>query len=488
MIADNLPVLIVLVPLFGALLAPFVGGGDRSWAVALAASWSVFAGTLVLLGRVLTEGTVSYSLGGWPAPLGITYRIDELNAYFLVIVSGIAAVVSVPGRLTSPAEVGRHRLGFFHSVYLLCLTGLLGIAITGDAFNLYVLLEVASLATYSLVAMGRDRRARLAGFRYLVLGSIGATFVLLGIGYLYALTGTLDMLDIHARLAVLPVGPGMAAAFAFLLVGIGLKCALFPLHSWLPAAYTQAPSAVAALLAGTATKVGLYVLIRFAYSVFGQQRFLFELGGRPILLSFGAAAILYGSFTAIRQRNAARLLAWSSVGQVGYIVLGIALANPTALTGALLHVLSHAVTKGGLFLALGAVRHQAGSLELSRLRGLGERMPLTSAAIAVGGAGLVGMPLTAGFVSKWFLVRGCLEAGLWPLSLVVVAGALLAAVYAWRLVSTLYLEQPQPGAPDREAPWLLVLPTWALVGTAIVLGVFAGGAVGLARLAAEALS
>jgi multicomponent Na+:H+ antiporter subunit D len=486
-IREHLPVLLVVVPLLGALIAPLLGGPRRAWTLAVAVTSSCLVGALLLLSRVLREGTVEYALGGWAAPEGITYRIDALNALFLVVVSAIAAVVTVPGWLTPPGGIGRHRLGFFYSVYLLCLTGLLGMAITGDAFNLYVLLEVSSLATYALVAMGRHRRARLAAFNYLILGSLGATFILLGIGYLYALTGTLDMMDMAQRLRDVPPNRALAAAFAFLVVGLFLKSALFPLHSWLLDAYTQAPASVAALLSGTATKVAHYTLIRFGYSILGAERFLDELPGRPLLLVLASLAILYGSWAAIRQVHAGRLLAYSSVAQGGYIVLGIALGTTAGLTAALVHVLGHAAAKGGLFLALGAVRNRAGHVDLPTLQGLGRRMPFTAAALGFGSAGLVGMPLTAGFVSKWLLVTACLEAGLWPLVLVIVAGALLAALYAWRLVAPLYVAEPTPDAPASEAPWPLVVPTWILIGANLAMGLFAALPVELARRAAEAL-
>lgn len=487
MIRENLPALVVVLPLLGALIAPLLGRPRRSWGLAVVVTGLSFAGCLVLLQQVLAEGVVEYSLGGWPAPKGITYRIDALNAFFLVVVAGIAAVVTVPGLLRAREEVDSHRLGFFHAVYLLCFTGLLGIAITGDVFNLYVLLEVSSLATYGLVAMGRHRRSRLAAFNYLMLGSLGATFILIGIGYLYALTGTLDMLEVAQRLQGLEDSLALRAAFAFLLLGFALKSALFPLHSWLPDAYSESPTAVAALLAGTATKVGLYMLARFAFDVFGPELFFTTLHGRPLLLAGAAGGILYGAVMALRQSSAARLLAYSSISHSGYIVLGFALPSTTAQVGGLIHVLAHAVTKSGMFLALGAVRRRVGSLELGALHGLGRRMPLTSAALLVGACGLVGMPLTAGFVSKWYLVTGSLEAGAWGPVLLLATGALLAALYGWKLVSALYLREPPEGGPSGEAPWSLVVPTWVLIGLSLLFGLAAGLPVSLAERAVGAL-
>lgn len=488
MIAANLPALVVVLPLLAALLCPLVGGPRRSWGLAVIVTGMSFAGSLALLLRVVQHGVVEYSLGGWQAPYGITYRIDSLNALFLVVVSGIAAVVTLPGLLTSQEEVGRHRLGFFHAVYLLCLTGLLGITITGDAFNLYVLLEVSSLATYGLVAMGKDRRSRLAAFKYLILGSLGATFILIGLGYLYALTGTLDMVDLAARLQGLDDNRALGSAFGFLLLGIALKAALFPVHSWLPDAYGEAPSAVAALLAGTATKVGLYMLARFSLDIFGPELFFERLHGRPILFVCGSLAVVYGSVAALRQTHAGRLLAYSSVAHTGYIALAFALPSKIGIAGGLLHVLAHALTKGGMFLALGAVRHRIGGLDLKRMAGLGHRMPGTAAALLCGALGLVGMPLTAGFVSKWSMISGAFESGTWLVVIVLVIGTLLAALYGWKLVSTLYLQESPEGGPAGEAPWPLVVPTWVLIGASLAFGLFSGGTVALALNAVEALT
>lgn len=489
----HLPVLLIVLPLLGALTAALTRRRLVAWGVALCVTWIVFLGSLVLLRRVLRDGVVTYSLGGWGAPLGIDYRVDALNALFLVVVTGVAAVVTIPGWLTAPGEMGPHRIRFFHAVYLLCLTGLLGIVVTGDVFNMYVLLEVASLTTYSLVALGRSPRSRLAAFRYLVLGSVGATFVLVGIGYLLAVTGTLDMIDLSSRLAGQGGRTAVHVAVGFLVTGLAVKGAIFPLHGWLPDAYSEAPSVVAGLLSGTATKVGLYMLMRLLHDVLGTELCFEVLHLQPVFLVAGAAGILHGSVAALRQADVRRLLAYSSVAQVGYIVLGIALASPLALTGALVHVMGHAVTKGGLFLALGSVRYRLHSCAISDLRGLGRRMPWTAAAIVTGCLALVGMPLTVGFLSKWYLVRGALAEGAWAVAVVVVAGALLAAAYCWRLVAAILApcteaELPDaPGGPG-EAPFALVAPSWLLVGASVVLGVAARFCLSLADHAARVLS
>ncbi|MCB9755574.1 MAG: monovalent cation/H+ antiporter subunit D family protein, partial [Myxococcales bacterium] len=275
LLESNLPALIVVLPLLGGLLAPLIGLVTKAitrsheaansvvwfWA-ALITGLVAFAAVQLYTTVNLTAGhEVSYEFGNWPYAWGIEYRVDLLNAFILVVVAGIAAVSTIYARLSVDDEIPADRQHFFYGVWLLAITGLLGITITGDAFNVYVLLEISSLTIYALIAMGKDldRRALTASLRYLILGSVGASFILLGIGYLLMVTGTLNMADMHAQLMALP-SPArnrtVLVAFAFLAVGLSLKMALWPLHQWLPNAYTYAPSAVTALLAATATKVG----------------------------------------------------------------------------------------------------------------------------------------------------------------------------------------------------------------------------------------
>ncbi|MFQ5654638.1 MAG: proton-conducting transporter membrane subunit, partial [Planctomycetota bacterium] len=341
----HLPVLIVVVPLLGGILAIFSGGGRKPWMWASAVSAAVAAISAALLAAVLAapEKVLSYAIGSWPAPWGIEYRVDPLGACVLLVVSVIAAVVTFYSRRSVSDEIPGDRQNFFYSLWLLAVTGLLGITVTGDAFNVYVLLEISSLTIYALVAMGkdRDRRALPAAINYLILGSIGASFILLGIGYLYMVTGTLNMMDMRERLVAMQDSRTVIAGFAFIMVGLYMKMALFPLHVWLPNAYTYAPSAVRALLAATATKVGIYMAFRFTYTIFGIDFSFVRAPNSVIFIACAGLAIIFGSSCAIRQTNLARLLAYSSVAQIGYIVAGLALVNVDGVSGAVLHIMNH---------------------------------------------------------------------------------------------------------------------------------------------------
>ncbi|MED5532697.1 MAG: monovalent cation/H+ antiporter subunit D family protein, partial [Pseudomonadota bacterium] len=380
-----------------------------------------------------------------------------------------------------------HNQGFFYTAWLLCLAGLLGIAITGDAFNLFVFLEISSLSSYVLIAMGSDRRALTAAYQYLIMGTIGATFILIGVGLLYALTGTLNMQDLAERLPEVSGTRTARTGFAFLTVGLGLKIALFPLHLWLPNAYAYAPSAVSAFLAATATKVAVYVLLRFVFSVFGVE---FALGAMPLAIGLailGAIAVVSASTVAIFQQNLKRMLAYSSVAQIGYLALGISLATPAGLTATILHLFNHALMKGALFIALGCIAWRIGSSRLQDFAGLGYRMPWTMGVFVVGGLSLIGIPLTAGFISKWYLVLAALEKGWWPVIVVIIAGSLLAVLYVWKVVERAYLAKPPEDATRAEAPASMLIPAWLLAIANLYFGSQTDLSVGVATRAAAEL-
>ena len=371
---------------------------------------------------------------------------------------------------------------------LLAFAGLLGIAITGDAFNAFVFLEISSLSSYVLVSLGADRRALRAAFQYLVLGTIGATFILIGIGLLYMMTGTLNIVDLGVRLAALGPNRTVMVGFAFLTVGLSLKIALFPLHLWLPNAYAYAPSAVTAFLAATSTKVAIYLLMRFIYAVFTPVYPLESLPLESFFLPLALIAIAAASTVAIFQNDIKRMLAYSSVAQIGYIVLGISLASKTGLTAALVHLFNHALMKGGLFLTLGCIFLRLGSVQIADLHGLGRRMPFTMLAFVIAGLSMIGLPLTVGFVSKWTLILAAFERGWWPLAVFVLLTSLLAATYVWRVVEAAYLHAPPSDADQtKEAPLELLVPTWVLVGACVYFGIDTSLTLGVAGRAAEFL-
>ena len=487
MIISQLPALQVVLPLIAAPLCLLLYRPLATWLLTVITSAAAMLISGLILAQVLDQGVIDYTFGGWAAPFGIAYRIDLVNAYVLLIVSTISTIVSVFARVSVASEIEAHNQGIFYTAWLLCLTGLLGIAITGDAFNLFVFLEISSLSSYVLIAMGNDRRSLTAAFQYLIMGTIGATFILIGIGLLYALTGTLNMLDLAERIPEVANTRTARAGFAFLTVGIGLKIALFPLHLWLPNAYAYAPSAVSAFLAATATKVAVYVLLRFIFSVFGKD---FALDTMPLALGLailGSPAVIFASAIAIFQDNIKRMLAYSSVAQIGYLILGVSLVSPAGLTATILHLFNHALMKGALFLALGCIAWRIGSSRLGDFKGLGYRMPWTMGVFLIGSLSLVGIPMTAGFISKWYLVLAALERGWWPVLVVILAGSLLAVIYVWRVIESAYLGGKNNEAQVGEAPLSMLIPAWILALANLYFGVSTDLSVGVATEAATTL-
>lgn len=482
------PILQVLIPLLAAPFCLFLRIPRLVGIFAIIASGTAFLVSCGLLQQVLHHGTLSYELGGWAAPWGIEYRIDQLNSYLLLLVSGISTVVLLGSQASIERELPENRQTYFYTAYLLCLTGLLGILATGDAFNVFVFLEISALSSYTLIALGSDRRALTASYQYLIMGTIGATFIIIGVGFMYMTTGTLNMYDLSQRLPAVYESRTVLSAFGFFIVGVCLKLALFPLHLWLPNAYAYAPSIATAFLAATSTKVAVYVLIRYIFSVFGIDFVSVSLPLDIIFLILGLAGIFAASISAIYQLNIKRLFAYSSVAQIGYMILGLALGTQLGLTATLLHLFNHALMKAAIFLAIGAAVYRISSAQLNHFAGLGRKMPWTMAAIVTGGLSLIGVPLTVGFVSKWYLVVALLERGWWPVAILVLISSLLAVIYVWRIVEWVYFTSPRIILDDvKEAPLSLLIPIWVLVLANLYFGVDTRLTVGVSKLAAQTL-
>jgi multicomponent Na+:H+ antiporter subunit D len=485
MIDSHLPILQVVIPLISAPLCVLLRHKTLTWVFAMLVSLAALGMAGALLAQVLQDGVISYALGGWVAPWGIEYRVDTLNAFVLLLVSTIATVVLFYAPPSVADEVAGEQHYLFYAAYLLCLTGLLGITITGDVFNVFVFLEILSLSSYALIAMGRDRRALTASYQYLIMGTLGATFIVIGIGLMYMMTGTLNMADLAERLPAMYETRTAMVAFAFLTVGMLIKLAMFPMHMWLPNAYCYAPSVITAFLAATATKVSIYVFLRFTFTVWGAE-FVFEkLNLDAFLIPLALIGIYVASIAAIYQTNVKRLLAYSSVAQIGYMMLGISFVSVTGLTGGIVHLFNHALMKSALFLAVGCVVLRIGSAELADWKGLGRRMPVTMAAFVLAGFSLIGVPLTVGFISKWYLILAALEKGWWPVAMLMLISSLLAVIYVWRVVEIAYFQKPESDEPVKEAPLMMQISVWALTGATFYFGVSTDLTVGVAQRAAQ---
>jgi len=487
-ISAHLPILQIVIPLIAAPVCLILRHAFAAWLLTTVVTAVTFVISVALLMQVLDQGAISYALGSWAPPWGIEYVVDQLSAFILVIVAGIGVLVMPFARQSVEQEVPKERIYLFYVMYLLCLCGLLGIAITGDAFNLFVFLEISSLSSYVLISLGHDKRALTGAFNYLIMGTIGATFYVIGVGMLYMMTGTLNMADLAERLPAILHLRVVEAALAFLLVGISLKLALFPLHFWLPNAYAFAPTTVTIFLAATATKVSVYVMIRILYTVFGGPALFEVLAIDEALIALGMLSMIAAALVAIFQDNVKRMLAYSSLSQIGYMILGIGLGNAAGLAGGIIHIFNHAMAKAALFMAIGCVVARVGVVTISDLAGLGRQMPVTMGAMMIGVLSLIGIPTTVGFVTKWYLIEGAFTAGNWLAVATILLSGLLAVIYSWRIVESAYFQDPPEGRDHvREAPIAMQAPMLILAAACIVFGIGATWTMDIVIVAAEAL-
>ena len=475
--SDHLPILIVICPLVAALLVPLAArlSVRLSRVVTVVASAAALVCAVAALRAVLDRGVWHYHLGGWAPPWGVEYVVDPLGGGMAVLVALVATLVAI--------YAGPHLQYFsllrgaaFDSLFLLLTSGLLGITLTGDLFNLYVFLEISSLAAYALLASGGDR-ASVATFRYVLIGTIAASFYLLGLGYLYALTGTLNMADLAVRLSSVAPGSAVTVGVVLIVVGLAVKMAVFPLHGWMPDAYSYAPPPVTMFVAAVMSKVSAYALIRVLFFVLPAGEVVET--ALAVLSWVAVGGILAGSILALAQTDVRRMLAYSSVGQMGYVVLGLSLGSVTALTGALLHVVAHAVAKGCLFGTIGNLSRKTVSAEISGFAGAAQRAPLTMAAFTVAALSLVGVPPMAGFFSKWYLLRGALEADAPSFAAVILVSSLLSAVYFFRVVEQIYfVSAPVVGEKsfrsEHERSWTALGPLVVLGTAVLIIGIFNG--------------
>lgn len=470
----QLPAIIPVSLLLSAFIVFLVGTLRRNltYPVTLLGITTALTAAGLGLMQVLQNGAQHYYFGGWPPPLGIEYVLDHLSGFMAVLVIFSALLSVIYSRRSFLQEVPE-KIVPLYSLILLLLAGLTGIILTGDLFNLYVFLEIASLAAYAVMAIGNDK-APVAVIRYVIMGTIGACFYLLGVGFIYFATGSLNMGDIAQILPSIYGSRLIVAAAAFIVIGMALKMALFPFHIWLPDVYTYSSSAAVALIAPIMTKVGAYVIIRMLISVFLPD---YLTGVLPVTLIIGwlaAVGIVAMSVMAIAQKDFRRMLAYSSVAQICYVALGIGLANPFGLIGGLLHILNHAFMKGCLFQVAGAIRYRTGLWQIPQFAGIGRNMRWTMGAFTVAAISMVGIPPTCGFFSKWYLILGCIDAGNWVFAVVIMASSLLNAVYFFRVLEKVYMVPPGDDSTvttSSDPPGEMLAPMLVLAIGIIVLGI-----------------
>lgn len=469
-----LPVFIAL-PLVTAFLLPIFGKKGKSAATVLANLV-----TLALLG--LAVGSIGrtevYQVGKWPIPLGINLVLDGLSCLLLLAV----ALVSFAAMLFSARYMEQYTAkSKYLSLFLLMVAGMNGVILSGDIFNLFVFLEIASIASYALVGFGCEHEELEASFKYMVLGSIASAFVLFGVALVYGNTGSLNMAYISKAIQSSGLNNGLTFAIGLFIAGFGLKAALVPFHAWLPDAHPSAPAPISAMLSGVLIKaLGVYALARVLFNVLGIS---VQLGWLLIIL--GLLSMLVGGFMAIGQWDFKRLLAYSSISQLGYVVLGIGLggtliakgANPAwaslAILGGLFHLINHAVNKSLLFLTSGSVQMATGTRQLKQMGGLVEKLPITRATCTVASAAIVGIPPFNGFCSKLILVIAAVQAGFYWLGAIIVFVSLLTLIMYLKVQRYIFLgELPENLQQTKEDRGTMTAAMVFLAVFCLLMGLF----------------
>ena len=478
---SSLPGFLFAIPFFAAVVIPVVGFTNQKFCrpIALGALVSLSIVSVIGLSEVVSHGPLSHEFGGWAPPIGIEWVVDGLSGLLMVAISIVSLITLVhAGPLVEKELPGR--VIPFYSLSLLLVAALGGMVLTGDLFNLFVFLEIGSLASYVLVGVAGGRSLHSA-FRYLILGTIGASLYLLGVGYFYAETGTLNMADLAQRLPEVIDSRAVLTGLLFIVLGLAIKMGLFPLHGWLPDAYTYAPNSCTPLLTSVVTKVPLYAFVRIAFWVFGMTTVSTQIPILVVLGWVGAVAAIVGAYLAIWQENFKRMLAYSSVSSMGLFVLGFSLGTETGFAGGLFYVLADTLMKAALFGVAGAAVYQCDANTVADFVRLRRNMPWVSIALLVSALSMVGIPPTAGFFGKWYLVVGALEAEKYFAVATILITSMLTALYFFRMFQHMWAEEPLPLTEPRvlETPFPIRMSLGILTFGIMALGLGSDFVVGL---------
>jgi len=459
------PALLIAVPLglaFAIPLFTLFWKTTAKWIPPIALGFNLIV-SLLLFSKVL-ENPVIVSIGGWRPPFCINLVAGPVGVLFSAIIALVGFLVSVYA-LDYIKEGATEK---YHMLYLLLLAGATGVVLTGDIFNLFVFFEILCISSYALVAYLRDKASIESAVKYLIQGAVGSSLLLIGIGLLYGQFGTLNMADIAQNIkSVSPVS--VLVPMVLIITGLGVEAAIFPLNAWLPDAHSSAPSSISAILSGIAIEVGLYAVARVIFTIFGASSILL------FLALLGILTLLIGEMCAFSQNNIKRMLAYSSIGQIGLILFALAIATSYGVTGGLFQLVSHTLGKALLFLAAGYMIYRAGSMEISALEGMGKKMPLTCLAFTIGAFSLVGLPPFIGFPSKFLIVRAALATGE-TIFIVLIGLALLGTVievaYFFRVVQVLYFKGEKTNPGKKEAPIAALIPMLIFIVLIIAVGIY----------------
>lgn len=458
------PALLVAIPMGFAFAIPLFGLVSKrivGYIPVVASACNLVIALLLIPG--IQVQPIIVNIGGFPAPFCINLVAGPIGMLFSILIA-LAGLLVALYALVYIKDGPREK---YHILYLLLLTGATGVVLTGDIFNLFVFFEILCISSYALVAYTGDRASTESAMKYLLQGSVGSSFLLIGIGFLYGLFGTLNMAQIAQQIeSVSPTA--VFVSMVFMITGLGIEAAVFPLNAWLPDAHSSAPSSISAILSGIAIEVGLYAVIRVLFTIFNaSSTYMF-------FMLLGVLTLLIGEMCAFSQNNIKRMLAYSSIGQIGLILFAFTMASAHSITGGLFQIVSHTLGKGLLFLAVGYMIYRSGSMEISSLKGMGGRMPLTSLAFTVGAFSIVGLPPFVGFPSKFLIVRAALakeEILFTALIGLVLLGTVIEGAYFFRVVQVIYFKKGEY-REKKEAPVAALIPMFLFVILIVGIGVY----------------
>ncbi len=475
--SEHYPVLIVIIPFIFALIVAFAGFIKPRLCCFLTISALILSlySSIILLFQVFKTGCIEYRLSGWSPPWGICYNIDYLNSIIIVVVMIVGLMCAISSQKAVNRDLDQKK-GAFYALFLLFITGLTGILATGDLFNLYVLLEITSISGYALIGTGNNKAA-FASLKYLFMGTIGASFYLLGIGYLYISTGSLNMADIAAIIPELQQSKTIMFAFIFCMTGLFIKMGMFPMHGWLPNAYSDSHSATSTLVASLTTKVMLYVMIRLILNVFLPDYSFSKLNIDNIMVWFATVVIICGSFLALSQKNLKYMLSYIIITEVGYIAGGFWLGNRLGMTGAILHILNDALMTMCLFLSSANFIYVLKNDSFKNFKDIFLKMPFSAAGFVIGGASIIGVPPTCGFFSKWYLLSAAQEAGHYEFFSALIFSSLICCILFFRIIEQGFFSEDDHEnnvTKFNEAPVSMIIPLGITVLLLIAAGIYSG--------------
>ena len=477
--STQLPLILLITLLIGAIITPLImkkfNWIGKRMIIGIMSLVVLMSGYLLF--DVLKNGAYLYNIGNWDPKIGIQFNIDEFSTFMAFFIILLAFLIIIYSIRDIEHEIFPLQIPVYYSLVFLLLLGMVGITFTNDLFNTYVFMEILAMTSCAIISIKRKKANYMAAFKYLMLNTLASISFLLGIALLYMATGYLNINEIGNVIGeaweLYPTN--ILLALGFIATGLGIKAAVFPLHTWLPDAHSNAPTPSSALLSGLVVKVYIFVSLKIVFRVVGADITLDNLGINNFIAYFAAVGMVAGSVFAIGQKDIKRLLAYSSVAQLGYIFLGIGMGTAAGLTAGLFHVISHGLMKTALFLSAGAIIYKTEKRNVDDLAGIGYEMPITMLVFSIAALGMIGIPGMSGFMSKWYLALAVLEAEQ-PLYLVVILiSSFLNAVYYLPIIISAFLKPREDGSEEMTRdgiPKSMIGPMAIIAGLVVLIGFF----------------